>query len=329
MHSGELPYLVVENQKTINEGKVPFTVSAIERLIKEEQADKVVITGNYQWGLSFAYYLKATGISEIRYLGQPLKEKGVKESGISYLKKALEKGLWGRLFFKQTLADEASHPWVMLAHRYFILQDDQRRVKHRIQNELRVILPEIFMGKVQRVFSKKGRKLLKEKDYWSLLELCDVSVSRLFQEFLPENEKKERENQIINLLNDLSELEEKEKEMRREIEKITEDHCITKLFNGNFSARLLALQIGWRKWQKFKHLRSFVGLSLTRVDSKGRLRISRKRPEIRTVLYFLLKTNVAKEIINEKMGKLKREKASLPKRMEWLLEFIWENCFAS
>jgi len=110
---------------------------------------------------------------------------------------------------------------------------------------------------------------------------------------------------------------------------ITEGQCITELFNGNFSARLLTLQIGWRKWEKFEHLRSYVGLSLTRVDSKGRLRISRVRPEIRTVLYFLLKTNVAKEIISEKMRKLKREKVRLPKRMEWLLEYIWKNCFAS
>ena len=327
MHSGKVPYLVVENQKTINEGKVPFTVSAIERLIKEEQADKVVITGNYQWGLSIAYYLQEKGV-EIRYLGQPQKQRGKKMEGIKYLKEALEKGLRGRPFFKKGV-EEASHPWVALAKKYFRIKDDQRRVKHRIQNELRVILPEIFIGKPQKVFSKKGRKLLREKDYWSLLELCDVSVSALFQEFLPENEKKEREKQIINLLNDLSELEEKEKKLRREIIEITEGQCITELFNGNFSARLLILQIGWRKWKKFEHLRSYVGLSLTRVDSKGRLRISRVRPEIRTVLYFLLKTNVAKEIISEKMRKLKREKVRLPKRMEWLLEYIWKNCFAS
>lgn len=330
VHSGKLKYVVFQGTKMIKEGEICYDVPASERLIQQEKPEIVITTGNSRWALPIAYFLEAIGI-EVRYLGVPTQERGEKMEGIKYLKSALEKGLRGRPFFKRKDVDQGSHPWVSLGRKYSKNKDDQRRVKHRILDQLRVVLPEIFQRETKKVFSKKGRKLLKESNWDGLLELCGVSVNTLFQSYLPESEKRERKKRISELIDELGRVEEGEKEIREKIIEITDGHPVVELFDGAFSARLFTLFVAWREWQKFEHLRAFVGLSLTRIDSrKGKLRISRKRKEARTALFLLLRTKIAKEVIAERMKNYKGKKPPARcKKLEWLLEFIWKNCFAS
>jgi len=339
MHSGKLKYVVFQGTKMIKEGEICYDVPASERLIQQEKPETVIITGNRRSAIPLAYFLKSKiPESQIRYIGPPSKERGEKLKNIRYLEIALENGLRGGPFFKRKSFDGIPHHrGIELAKEYSRNKDQQRRVKHLIQSELRVVLPEVFRGKIKRISSKKGRKLLMRRDYRGLLELCEVSVNTLFQDYLPESEKREREKRIIKLIEELNRLEEEEKEIRRKIIEITEGKCIVELFEGAFSARLFALFVDGREFKEYRHLRAFVGLSLRRIRIIRRgsqriekLGISRVRPELRTALFNLLRTKIAKKVIAERMKDYKGKKPPARcKMLEWLLKFIWQNCFAS
>jgi hypothetical protein len=315
-------YLIVVNGK---EKKVPYNLSGAKEIKKLAEDKIVLLAGNWKWAKTLAYFLKDQGF-EIRYLPLPQKARGTKMSAKSQLKKALEQKIKGRPFFS-SLKTQQPHPWLSKARQYLLLKDDIRRVKLRIIDRLRLICVEV-MENPQKIWTKKGRKALIEQDWEKLIKIATGKYpkEKLLIEFIPSDEKAKATEELSLLLDELERLEEKEIQLKEEIMEMTKGHKISLMFDGSFSATVLALLIGWRKWQKFRHLRSYCGLAVKRIDSRGKLRISRVRPETRMTLFLLMRTKKAKEIVSEGLRRRGRERAPLPKRMEILLKEIWKNC---
>ncbi|MBI2577422.1 MAG: hypothetical protein HYV77_01105 [Candidatus Wildermuthbacteria bacterium] len=150
---------------------------------------------------------------------------------------------------------------------------------------------------------------------------------------MPAAKQAEAASQLHKELGMLAEFNILQRDLRERIKAETEGHAIVEYFGGTFSAQVLALLIGWRRWgegrkQGFRALRSYCGLAVTRVDSSGKPRISRVRPEIRTALYWLFATSKGKEVVSEAMERRadKSKKPGRPKRMEALLLAVWRDC---
>ncbi len=309
--------------------KVPYSREGFNQILEVAGTDNVVlIAGNKQWALPLAYALQAEG-REVRYLAGPKRSRGAKEKWDSVLKKALEKGFSGRPFFLKRASFEI-HPDVKLGNDYFLLMNEVRRVKHRVINNLRLILPELLqLG--DKLWKTIGRKeSLSRLDWQTLSEEIGVSLQDSLAFSVPEEKRIEANEHFRELMAELSGLEGRAERLQRRVVNKTKNHPIVKFIGGSgFSPHLLALFLGWRKWGTsrkvgFRQLRHFVGLDVSVMDGKGKMRISRSRPNVRTAVYWALLTSVGKEIAETKGGSLKL--GGRPKRLERLLLAIWRNC---
>lgn len=307
-----------------------YNQQGLDYLLRQTEkigAKRILICGNWRWALPAARYLIEKG-KEIRYLALPKKGRGKKMPLEKTLIRAMEKNLSGRPFFREE-KEQAPHPWVIKVNEYFKIKGDQRRIKLRINDRLRILVPEAFAGSINKVFTKKGRKTLKFRDWTGLIELTSGKAfikENLLINFIPKEEIFKLQNEVDELLKGLEDLEEKIEFLKREISAMVEDHPISQMFDGALTAKLLACLIGWRDWPEFRVLRSYCGLALTRIDSKGKLRISRIHPQIRAILFQMMKIKRVQEIVEGKLRELGRKKAPLPKRMEILLKEIWKEC---
>lgn len=322
-------HLILVNKN--EERKVSYDSSGIQEILNAAKQDDgiVILAGNRKWAKALAYSLQGQGL-KVRYLGLPGKPRGKKMSAAAFLKIALEKGLKGYSFFR-TGIEEHPHPWVEKAKEYFILEDDIRRVKSRIREELRLLCPEA-MQNPQKLWTKKALEALKEalstNSWQRLIEIISekhIPSGQLLSNWVPEEEKEKAKREILSMLEELKEKKAKEAQIKLEIEELAQGHPIVEMFGGTFSSSLVACLIGWRKW-KWRHLRNYCGLSVKRLDSKGNLRIDRKHPETRTAIYQLLKSKKAKQIVAAGLKRRGRTRAPRPKIIEILLKAIWKEC---
>ncbi len=314
---------------------LPYSEQGLATVLGMADGDVIVLAGNHSWAKPLAYALTRHG-KEVRYVTPRKAERGQILSQVKFLQNALARGVTGKPFTSEQYQPHASgptedavaHPWVELDNRYVVVMNDLRRAKHRIINSLRVIFPEL-VGLETKIWGKKALAALEDEDFrYFRKHGLDYSVS--LGRYFPEVEQAKARHELKDCLAKLRDVESDKARVNAEIDRITCGHSIVKMFDGSDSAKRLALLIGWRNWgrtrQDFRGLRKYAGLAVSRVDSKGNPRISRERPAIRTCLYFMLRTNEGKRIIEEAKARLGRELKKRPKRMEILLKEIWREC---
>lgn len=293
----------------------------------------IVLAGNRRWAKTLAYALAEHG-KQVRYISPPKTERGQKVAQAKFLRNALLSGAKGRPFFEEKFGkkyaeEPVSYPWVELAMRVPILNNDLRRCKHRILNTLRVLFPELVsLG--TKLWGKKALAALREQEYAYFYQRYEMDKRRSLSRYVPDAKQADAKRELAGLLAELQDIQDKLEKLKEEIDRVTRSHPVVQMFSGSDSAKLLALLIGWRTWGKtkkdFRVLRNYAGLAVTRLDSKGKPRISRERPAIRTALYFLLRTSEGEQIIEDAAARLDRELKPRPKRMEILLKEIWRRC---
>jgi hypothetical protein len=308
-------------------------------LAKDHDDWTIVIAGNYNWAKPLASGLVRFG-AEVRYVAPRRAERGAVQSQVRFLKNALANGVRGRQFFgerhktlfpPQNGNEEIAHPWIELDNRRVVVMDDLRRVKHWIINQLRVIFPELISLET-KLWGKKAMEALVQGNYAFFRERYELDYSDSLGRYMSGYDQEQAKTELSRLWGELATIVEQEKALDAGIKRVTGGHAIMSMFEDSDSARRLTLLIGWRTWGRtkddFRQLRKYAGLAVSRIDSKGKPRISRERPSIRTNLYFFLRTSEGKRIIEEAAVRLGREVKTMkrPKRMEILLKEIWRRC---
>jgi len=318
-------------------------IEQIMTAFAQDGRNHLVISGNRRWSEALAYSLQARGVTP-RYLGRE-GGKGEKGGNDRFLKKALSKGVIGRNFFREPhpvdVAKEAesNHPWVMLANEHERLNDEIRRFKHRALDALRLIFPELLtLG--SKCWGVKYRRLFQECR-WDELAQYGLDYRESLGQAVPVVKRRAAEEDLKTALFDLKMIEEKRERTKEAVAELVDSHPVVQAYNESFSAMMVILLIGWRSWGVNKkgwlRLRSYAGLSVSRLDSNGKPRISRKRPPIRTNIYHLFGSGRGKKIIEKALNarrERKREeglgeselsevKLRRVKRIEAILRDIW------
>lgn len=317
---------------------VPNSSAALEKIFDLEPTC-LVFAGNRQWGLPLAYSIRSqrNGEVDIRYLPKPT-EKGKKINFAKFLQISMEKDFLGRNFFMEKRPEqEPEHDWYKMAKEYIEITEEVRRAKHLVLSTMAVLFPEAVRpssSEIKRekvipqptpsdLWTKKMGVVLKNPNPIGLENDLSVPgvVRILAKSSLGRNLPQEIRDHHANLHRDyLDNLRDwkvrKEKAMGR-LKELVGDHPIVQNFPKSDSAVVLTALLGWRSWPSWRsnHLQSFCGLALTRLDSKGNRRTSRKRPEITNYLYLLATcTDKGKELSGE---------GPLVRRLERLLKNIW------
>lgn len=291
--------------------------------IFEMNPKTVVMVGNREWGTPLAYFLQEQNTNglEIRYIGRP-REKGKKIDFKKYLQHALGSGMIGRPFLAENLSktEEINHPWYRVAHEYLRAINEVRRAKHLVLSTLSILFPEVV--KPSGIEMKKGQPIpypvppgIWNKNMKSVRENPDPellqsessvsdAVQTLAKKSLGQSLPKEVRTRYMRLhqeyLANLVAWEDNAEEAMARLKVFVREHPMAKAFPVTAeSAIVVCALIGWREWPNWRQLRSFAGLAVTQLDSKGKPRIGRQRSEIRQYLFLLLKTTIAKDFVAE------------------------------
>lgn len=295
--------------------------------------DTVLIAGNKRWAKALAYALRAND-RQVNYLSSPKQSRGAKQNHAGFVRKALEKEFLGRSFFREQTASPELHPDVVMGNDYFLLMNEMRRIKHRVINAIRLCFPEVLaLG--DKLWTKKRAESLRSC-HWHDFEL-EIGSRRAdsIAQFVPALEAKEAEVAIMDLMAQIAVKEAEGESLKDGVYAKTKDHPVAKFLGGSPTAHLVALFLGWRTWGTkrnsptgFRGLRHFVGLDVSRMDAKGKMRISRSRPNVRTAIFWALKTATAKEALAPFVSARKEggQRTSFVKRIERLLLRIWQEC---
>ncbi|MEK7124402.1 MAG: hypothetical protein AAB877_01830 [Patescibacteria group bacterium] len=303
--------------------KVPYSKVAKEQILAElEKAPEpkvALIGGNRRWALPIAYALWKNKV-QVRYLAGPKQAHGAKQNHAKMVKKALEANFAGKPFFKEIEGGKVQfgyvepevHPDVALGNQYFLLQDEIRKVKHRILNNLRLVFREVTdLG--DKLWVAKRFVHIKERNWAEFGKEIGITPENSICADIPQEVKNEAEEKIRDLCLELKVLEEKEDVLKKDVIAKTQGSKVIELLGEGFSANLIALFVGWQSWGSartpkkgqmgFRALRHFAGLDVSRMDAKGNMKISRSRPNVRTVFYHALKTKKGKEVTGELTGR--------------------------
>lgn len=306
---------------------IPASRDGLAQVLAEVSQDrKALIVGNRRWAKTLAYALHNAGV-ETRYLGGE-RAKGQKTDNVKVLKAALEKKFSGFPFFRKIQtgpAEETGHPWIELANRYDLSNDEIRRAKHRILDALRLLFPEL-LALEEKLWKTKSLEAIRG-DKWAYFLEEGVDYLKSLGGEVPQDEQDQARTDLAAALNLLGEANAKKAAVKEEIVKAVGGHLVPIAYNDSFTAMMVTLLVGWKTWGQnkkgWRHLRAYAGFSVTRIDAKGRARINRRRPEIRVNLFHLMKSGRGKEVMTEAMTRLGKTKMRRIERMEYILKDIW------
>lgn len=311
---------------------------------------KVAFVGNWRWAAPIAFALENRSINTFYY--RIKQERGARGriGNVSKLAvKLLSSGVAPSPFFRQRQPEDKAQPELptiyQMADEYLAEANFVREFKHRILNCLAITFPEVVKAgttfKVVQgnmiplpvpspqppdLFTKKMRIVLEhpDPDWLAIIEnkvpsevkeLAKKSLAR----FVPSEIRQEA---LANCSGYLKEYEAhlvlKEEKMAV-LREALKDHSLVKLFGGGDFATVVAAYLGWRQWPNFRELRRFCGLDVSRIDSKGKPRISRVRPNIRQYLFLL-------GIMTKKGRKITGGTKKRVKKIERLLKYCWNAC---
>lgn len=316
--------LILKNEKGIMQlPPIPNTRQGAEKLIellKSFSQNEVVFLGNWRWALPLACFLDSRKVKCFYF---PM-QRGTRGKIGSVLRQMMESNTTPRPFFTEKhffLPPEGLLP-LRLVKEYLTLADEVRAAKHRVEDLMLCIFPELAQRK--NLFSPKMKKVLENPDPfflavspeipYSIKILAQNTLARYIPPPLRKRALQDYQTAYQQLLEALKAKEEKLNEIRR----LFASHPIAQMFGGCDTAIIVAAMIGWRKWE-WRQLRRFCGLDVTRIDSKGRPRISRSRPYIRQYIYLLTGTKLGREITKNIKGHAR------VKKIEKLLKYIWQN----
>lgn len=312
--------------------EVNYDVEGLEEIVVQSESNgrEVLLAGNRRWCEALAYAITARGFPCF-YLGRI--ESGDQKGLVGFVKTALKKGFRGRPFFGSTndvSPKETDHPWINLANEYERTNKDVRRGKHRVLDALRVLFPELLKleEKLWHPDRKKALMTAAIKNDWSYFETeYAMKFAESIAKDVPEKRDEEARSWLVDALKNLGEAEWRKEEVAGRIETEVGDHPVVKAYNDSFTAMMVVLMVGWRKWANWRHLRSYAGLAVTRIDGKGRPRIGRQRGIIRTNLYHLRLSSRGKEVVAAAMKRTDKRtstgKLPLIKRLERILKDVY------
>jgi len=332
-------------------------MDAVEIISANGNPKQVVFTGNIRWGTPFAAMLREQGIEPLycRFMAERGKRGRVGNVANS-LVTILTTGVRSRPYFlqKQTvLEDEAEklpHTY-RVALEYLEATDQVRQAKHHVLDGLVILFPEAVKSEGKEVdgaalpvpepqppglFTKKMEKVLANPDPFALecdLEVPDA-ISTLAARSLGRWVPKDFRAQVAatyrrDLANYYSQARRKEEKLA-ELRELMAEHPLVVEYGGGDTITVVAALIGWRMWPHWRELRRYCGLDVSRLDSMGKPRISRVRPQIRQYLYlFMSMTTAGKEIAarvaNVREDGTKRTHLRV-KRLEKVLKTFWYAC---
>lgn len=313
---------------------------AIIKQLASANGRTVQFLGNRRWAIPAASALSQDGFVPM-YLAVETKT-GVRGGFKKIALALLEKGVRGRAFFSekrpvQGLPPGANMSWNETAETYLHASDAVRRAKHHLLSNLAVLFPEVVKPSATEIkkgrpvpqpapsdlWTKKMRPVLESPDpyFWEndstlpvVAQLAGKSLGKFVSAF-DRNEYRRRYNQALNEFN--MAVKEKNTAMEK-LQGLVKDHALLKAFPDSDIAVVLVGLLGWRQWPSWPELRSYCGLAVTRMDSKGKPRISRVRPGTRMYLY-LLATRVRKGKV------LAGDAKKRVKRIERLLKKLWQG----
>lgn len=306
---------------------IPASRDGFAQVMAEVGDDrKTLIAGNRRWAKALAYALKNAGV-EVRYLGGE-RAAGQKTDNVKILKAALAKNFPGFPFFRKVQsgpAEETGHPWIELAARYELANDEIRRAKHRVLDALRLLFPEL-LSLEEKLWKTKSLEALRGEQ-WAYFLTEGVDHTKSLGGEVPFDEQDQARTDLADALKLLADADAKKATVKSEIINTVGEHAAPKAYNDSFTCMMVTLLVGWKTWGRnkkgWRQLRAYAGFSVTRIDAKGKARINRRRPEIRVNLFHLMKTGRGKEVMNEAMTRLGKTKMRRIERMEYILKDIW------
>ena len=298
------------------------------RYALQMRPDQILFVGNREWAIAMAHWLRTAGI-EVRYLAKPT-EKGSRQSMAKFARAALGSGITGRFFFeeKRPSAQEEEHPWYRTAREYLSATNEVRRAKHLILSDLSVLFPEGVKPSLAE--QKKGLPVPQPTppDIWTkkmqpVLENPDPRILRLSRGGVPAEVRTLASRSLALSLSgevrgryevlhkghlaNLRHWEARKIEAMERLQKMVGEHPMAADWPMSDSVVVVIGLLGWRKWPHWRELRSFAGLAVTRLDSRGKPRISRVRGEVRQYLYLLAtRTKLGKELAGPAKKRVKR-----------------------
>ncbi|MBI2052376.1 MAG: hypothetical protein HYT38_01705 [Candidatus Sungbacteria bacterium] len=318
---------------------------------------QVVFTGNIRWGTPFAAMLRNKDIEPFYYRfmaerGQRGRVGNVAKSLVTIL----TTGVRSRPYFlqKQTVAEGEAEKLPhthRVALEYLKVTDQVRQTKHHVLDGLVVLFPECVRSEGRKVggetlpvpqpqppglFTKGMQLVLANPDPFELDHHYGVPVevrvlaANSLGRWVPQDFRAQvMSTYQCDLTNYYAQLERKETKMA-ELRELMAEHPLVVKYGGGDIITVVAALIGWRTWPYWRELRRYCGLDVSRLDSTGKPRISRVRPQIRQYLYlFMSMTKVGKEmaaeVTNVRQDGTKRTHLRV-KRLEHVLKAFWREC---
>ncbi|KKR18054.1 MAG: hypothetical protein UU65_C0003G0060 [candidate division CPR2 bacterium GW2011_GWC1_41_48] len=345
-------FTVVKDDEEIQVANDHAGLREVEKAAKKSGVSRIVFVGNKRWATPLAYSLRARGF-EIFYISIKTdgNKRGPAGSVEKTLKSALNMGMSGFSFFgglnHAKTASEHEPFIVQLAKRYLELTNEGRRIKHDILDRMVVLFPEVIKvgGSNDKPIplpqppiwtTKKMRHVLEDPFPESLKKSSLIpEVRKLAAKSLaldiPIDFRKGEAEKLKESLARFDEIALLKEEAHRRLRNEFDLHPAMDDFGGNTIVLLLGL-LAWRRWENWRELRSYCGLAVTRMDSKGKPRISRKRGEIRQYLYLLATTSKRGKEIARNIGiaavltdEEKKRKLRRVKQLERLLKYLWKE----
>lgn len=317
--------LVYSNgSEEIVEKAVPNSKEAVEA-IKEANAERVIVVGNYQWALPLGFALRDAGIL-CRFVPKPT-QKGRRQNMVAFAKLIWRTQELGRPFPPSDIPrpqqsieeqEEEPHPAYKAARLYLEATDEVRRWKHKVMSMVVILFPEAVRPSMAELKKDDAGHCLKPvpqpipPDLWtkkmafvlqnpnpSLLESTDQKIPdkvRTLAETslgrsIPGPLRSHYQGLLDQFLTALA-LAGSHKQaamdtLKESIKPLPVAVRLMALFPDSETACVLAASLGWRTWNNWRELQLFCGLAPTRIDHKGNRHISRVRGHIRQYLYLM------------------------------------------
>lgn len=349
----------------VEEQYIPNDLSGVVDVAKvvfgNGSISEVVFTGNIRWGTPFAAALKGEGIEPYYYRFQAERGKRGRVGNVAKsLMQILTTGVRSRPYFLQKQeagldGEEKLPSTVRIAREYLDATDQVRTAKHHVLDGLVILFPEAVKSETTEkrdgtvlpvpepqppgLFTKKMEPVLANPDPFELttdedvpeairtLAKCSLGrwVSQDFRAQVSENYRRDLRNYYTQLARKEAKTE--------ELCELMAGHPLVIMYGGGDIIVVVAALIGWRMWPKksgWRELRHYCGLDVSRLDSMGKPRISRVRPEIRQYLYlFMSMTKAGREIAAE-VTNVREDGTRRPhlrvKRIEKVLKTFWYAC---
>lgn len=341
----------VDGTGRVEQSFIPNCLAGVEKVVEvladDEAEKKVAFLGNHRWAMPFAYALKERGIQCFYF---PIKmERGSRGrigGVVKVLGTALMSNIRPRPFFQERkiwMAPEQESRTYRLASEYLQVANEVREAKHHVLDGLSILFPELVPAgttskvvKGKRVdlplpqpqppglFTKRMMPVLAKPDPlklsedplvpWTVRELARKSLGRYLPKDLREQTMAGHQQALINYY---QQVEYKEGKLQALKEAVSQ-HRLVQIFGEGDIISVVVAFLGWRAWPYWRELRRFCGLDVSRIDSKGRPRISRVRPEIRQYLYLLaIRTKIGREVTKDVKRRVKK--------IERLLKYLWKE----